>query len=86
MYEVPIQQKSKLKIVLHICSPGNALLGISKDKHHMFGKKYDKQFLISGDRYMEVFEYDATPGVLYFEVHTESDSIEYTIQVFNFLR
>ena len=40
---------------MHICSPGNALLGISKEKHHMFNKEYDKQFSISGDRYMEVF-------------------------------
>jgi hypothetical protein len=36
MYEMPIQQKTKLKIVIHICSPGHAFLGISKNKNKMF--------------------------------------------------
>lgn len=71
---------------MYICQPGNAILGISHDKNHLLSKKYDRKFTIEGDRFTEVFEYAASPGILYFEVHSESDSIEYAIEVFPFYR
>lgn len=51
MYEVPIQQKTLLKIVMYICQPGNAILGISNNKNHMLNKKYERKFTIEGDRF-----------------------------------
>lgn len=65
IYEIPIQQKTHLKIVFKLCQAGHATIGVATNREKLQKLRYNSTFEILGDRMMEVFDYSASAGVIY---------------------
>lgn len=75
VYEIPIQQKTHLKIVIKLCQVGHAKIFIASNKNKLENQNYHANYEILGDRTMEVFDYAASPGIIYLNIESGSQDL-----------
>jgi hypothetical protein len=82
LYELPITERTRIKVVLRMCQNGQMRVGMSQDKSAMASNKFQQEFQTNGlqSHYANTFE--VHPGIVYLFLKSLSTNVEYTIEVY----
>lgn len=78
-YELPIAEKTYLRVVLRMCKKGGATVSFATSIANLQRGEYDQTFETSSDQDHYTYSHIAYPGVVYISVKALSRDLEFTI-------